>query len=248
MFTFESHPIYIGKILSSGWDLYKSSLLAICIWSFILALIYVIPPIFGFIGIYHIHIADSHQASYSWIGLLVFLILLMVSTYFQAMLLNNMYQRATLNKIDLKSSFQLVSKEIFPLYIAMLAYNIVVSIGIVLLLLPGIYAWVLLSMFFPILIFEGGSVLDSFKKSINMVWGSWWQTFFALLIPAFIAYFLRNLFHYSPLSDYWFFGLNIFTITLIVPYFYAVVLVQYNNLKVKMQLPQPPSHQSRVQS
>lgn len=57
-----------------------------------------------------------------------------------------------------------------------LAVVLVVIVGMVLLLVPGIYLSVALSMVWAIQVFENQGIGSSFSRNINLVRGKWWST------------------------------------------------------------------------
>lgn len=55
-------------------------------------------------------------------------------------------------------------------------YGLAMMGGFVLLIIPGIYLSVSLSMFTLCIILEGDGVIDSLRHSFRLIWGNWWRT------------------------------------------------------------------------
>lgn len=246
MFKFEPHPLTISGILKSGWELYKYVFHVVWIWSLIVSIIYIIPPLFGFIGFYHVD--DLQHIHFSWVGLLLFISLLFVWTFFITVLFHAIYLMAIDHKTNFKESLKVASNKLLSLYSAMLIYYFAVLVGVAFFLFPGVLIWVLFAMFLPLIVLENQSIYNAFDGSARLVWGNWWQTFIVLIIPALISYAVRNLAQLTTVENYWTLGLDVIIMTIIMPYFYTVLLVQYHNLKLKQQIPQATEQVPRPQS
>jgi hypothetical protein len=80
-----------------------------------------------------------------------------------------------------------VKKDMAMLVLTSIGTTIIVIIGTVFLLVPGIYLGVGLSFVFAIRIFEGGSFMDSVRRSLNLVAGKWWSTLGLMFVITIIA-------------------------------------------------------------
>lgn len=76
---------------------------------------------------------------------------------------------------------------LLPLLGLTIVVTILVVVGLVLLVIPGIYLYVLLSLATPALILERGRVGGAMSRSRLLVTGSWWRVFGVLLLAAVIA-------------------------------------------------------------
>ena len=68
--------------------------------------------------------------------------------------------------------------------------GIVVGIGTIFCLLPGIYLGVALCIIFCIMIFEEKGFYDSFSRSMTLIKTNWWGTFGVLIIAAIIVWII----------------------------------------------------------
>lgn len=61
-----------------------------------------------------------------------------------------------------------------------------VLVGLILLIVPGLYLGVVLSVALPALLFERIGPVDAYRRSFALVSGNWWRTFGVLLLAALI--------------------------------------------------------------
>lgn len=83
-----------------------------------------------------------------------------------------------------------IAKNFFNSMLAIFVIGLIVTIGLVLCLLPGIYLGVALSIVLCIMIFEEKSFIDAFGRSIKLINKSWWQTFAVIIVTSIIMYML----------------------------------------------------------
>ena len=119
------------------------------------------------------------------------------------------------------------------LFLALLVYFIIINIGFFSFLLPGLFVAVLFSMFFPFIVIDRLSIYASFERSMRIVWGHWWQTFLVLTIPYAVIFFVRRLTKLTTWLGEWIIAGDIILLSFLMPYFFCVLLIQFNNLKSK---------------
>jgi hypothetical protein len=78
--------------------------------------------------------------------------------------------------------YEELRKCFFPIIGASILTAIIVSIGLVFCIIPGIYLAISLSMFIPILVIENKGFGDAFSRSFKIVGKKWWWTFLILLV------------------------------------------------------------------
>jgi len=88
--------------------------------------------------------------------------------------------------------FQVVSN-FWAFLIAVIIVCLVVLIGTVFCVLPGIYFGVVLSILFCIMIFEERKFSDAFGRCFKLMKSNWWLAFGVLIIAAIIIYILAIL-------------------------------------------------------
>jgi hypothetical protein len=70
-----------------------------------------------------------------------------------------------------------------PALVALTLLNmLVVGVGVVLLVIPGLYLLVALWMALPLLILEGSGPIAAMQSSLRLVRGNWWRAFAMLLV------------------------------------------------------------------
>ncbi len=246
MYRLNPAPLTILGILKNAWELYKTSLKYVLPWTFIISLIHVIPYSFNFVGFYQRKTVNHIE--FSMLALLLFVVLLFFEAFFVSFVFYSMYSLATEQKANFFQSLRLASSRFIYLYLAMLIYHLSVNVGILLFLLPGVFLAIIFSMFSLYILIERESIYNSFEHSVKLVWGYWWQTFFVFLVPYLFAYLAIYVIKFVSLSTYgkWYLAGSIITLTFLLPYFYAELLVQYNNLKIIKSFPRPISKTSRI--
>jgi hypothetical protein len=69
-------------------------------------------------------------------------------------------------------------------FMGCIIYIIAITVGFILLLLPGIYLSVAMGFFLCAMVSNNCSLFDSFNYSMNLVKGRWWPTFGSLLVAS----------------------------------------------------------------
>ncbi len=82
-------------------------------------------------------------------------------------------------------------QSVFQNFLKVLIYSIplgiLVVIGVVACIIPGIYLSISLSLFFPILFFEKKSFGDAFNRSFSLSHQAWWWTFLLIIVCSIIT-------------------------------------------------------------
>lgn len=78
---------------------------------------------------------------------------------------------------------------------------ILIFLGLLLCVLPGIYLWVPLSLSLPLVVFSRKGIIDAITESFEMVRDNWWRTFVALFVMALLVYLIGLIFQ-IPLFIY----------------------------------------------
>ena len=89
--------------------------------------------------------------------------------------------------VDVSASYGYAFLRLGPLIGLALLVALVVGIGFILLVIPGIIVLVFLAASVPAFIIEGLGVTDSMSRSWKLVSGSWWHTLAVILVAAIIA-------------------------------------------------------------
>lgn len=92
--------------------------------------------------------------------------------------------------------------------LGMVLYFIFVVIGLVLIIFPGIWIAIALSMLFPVIVFERKNALDAIGRSHYLVKNYWWNTLGVLLLVTIVYYLISLIFLVPSLIAGIFLGLN----------------------------------------
>src|SRR5690606_23970310 len=71
---------------------------------------------------------------------------------------------------------------------------IIIFMGIVLCVLPGIYLWVPLSFSAALVVFSQKGIIDSITETFELIRDNWWMTFLSLFVMALLVYFIGLIF------------------------------------------------------
>jgi len=132
----------------------------------------------------------------------------------------------------------------FPtIIVAGILYSIAITIGTLLLVIPGIILTISLSFCGYFILLEEMGGYESLMASHRLVWGDWWRTNVVFFIPTFILviiFFIIGFFSgiFNPTAD----PSSTFDIgsdllgAIITPYFYAIGYLQYHDLKLRKKM------------
>lgn len=165
---------------------------------------------------------------------------LLVIVYFGGVILYRTQAIGNDQSVTLYASFIFVGKKYFQMAMGVLLVMLICVLGTLLFVLPGIFLFVSLVMLQPLILFDNNGCLTSLKNSYNLVKNNWWRTF-AVISPV----MLFNLLNYLSgafvqivaygLSWYITIIVGSIIISFIYPLFYACILVQFNDLKLRHQ-------------
>lgn len=98
-------------------------------------------------------------------------------------------------------------KDLLPLFFLSVIAMILIMVGFLAFIIPGIYLMVAMSLSIPILFFERLGIFESIGRSFKLIKGKWWSTFGLLfvanimmyavslifMVPFYIFYFIKML-------------------------------------------------------
>lgn len=103
------------------------------------------------------------------------------------------YQRDS-QTFDRKAIAEKAWGDIGTYLIANFAASLVIILGAMLCLIPGIYLWPPLSLVVAICVFENTSVSNAFSQAFKLIKDNWWETFLTLVVLYLIVAFMGAIF------------------------------------------------------
>lgn len=256
MSMFASQPQTIGKVLDDGFKFYTRTLLQILPLSFLAVVIPVVIIVLFVGGQTYLQIASGKLdpattditailASFGIGGVIA----MALAVLFYAAIFYKMGAAAQGQAMSIGGSLTLAAKAAIPLLIAAILYSLAVTLGFVLLIIPGIILMVSLILYMPAYTMDNAGIIGCLTKSHNLVWGNWWRTLLIFSIPAVILMVIYvgigtvygiliavtaekgNLMQYQILLEVAQYTVNVF----LTPLFPAFMIILYNDLKLRKE-------------
>jgi len=120
--------------------------------------------------------------------ILMLLLVFIFSALGYAMFLSVTYAYIKLYKEKGKDEFELpevwteANKYFFKILGANILFGLIIGIGFVLCIIPGVYLGVSLALIFTLIIFENKGIGDSFSRSFQLTKIQWWYTLLLLIV------------------------------------------------------------------
>ncbi|MGW4207547.1 hypothetical protein ACWEIJ_06125 [Lentzea sp. NPDC004789] len=122
-------------------------------------------------------------------GTALSLLLLLVGTVFLSGFITVVVGHAVLGRpVTFSQAWEEFKPRLLPLLGATVLSGLVITVGVILCILPGIYVGVLFSLIGPALVLERCGVGTAFTRSRVLVTGAWWRTFGILVLAAVISW------------------------------------------------------------
>ena len=172
-------PLSIGGVLDDGFQLTKAAYGQIFVIALIGSIVGNAPA-----ALLGVDAADPENA----LGLagLLFLFVVPLSILFFAWALCRTQGIAEGRPMDLSESLAVALKKFFPALVATILYALIIMLGFLALVVPGIILAMTL-LFAPYLVVtDGCGVIESIRRSHNLVWGNWWRTAALFLVVGFV--------------------------------------------------------------
>jgi hypothetical protein len=228
----------ISSVLSEAWSLYTRFLLRFFLTAFAVFLVLDL-----FSALADVAVEDSFLAGLVWsvlaavVGIVGFFLV-------QAALLE-LVRDVRDGRADrgLGETYSAVWPRVPALIAAGVIAAVAIGIGLLLLIVPGLYLLTIWSMLAPVIVLEGRSAGESFSRSHDIVRGNGWNVF-GLIVIVFIVVavasgLIRLVFAWLPdLLDAWIGALVAHSLT--IPFGAAALACAYFQLTKEPQAPEPP--------
>jgi hypothetical protein len=171
----------IGGVLSEAWELYRR---------FFARFVLVAAPVFLVLGLLEaIGNASSDEAAASVLWGLIGVVVGIIGTFWVQGALVEAVRDVRDGRADLTVGelYDRVRGRLPALIVAGLLAGLGVLVGLILLIIPGLYLLTRWSMIVPVIVLEGRSAGDSFGRSWEIVRGNAWRVFWLIVITLFVA-------------------------------------------------------------
>jgi hypothetical protein len=115
------------------------------------------------------------------------LIAVLISAVLQAAILRAAAQATIGDAVDVEASYRYGLKRLWSVILVSILVGLVVAVGFILLVIPGIIFLVFLSVSIPVLIVEGRRGTEAMGRSWNLVKGNFWHAFGVIVVAALIV-------------------------------------------------------------
>jgi len=242
MFTLPNQPQTIGETLDTGFKLYFKSFKQVFFISLIMNSMWMVTSLIYGPGTFQEGIPDENITGI--LGLVF--VLLLVYFIFQAAIIHRINNFATDNLGDMGDSFRLGVKIFLPMLFATLLNTLIIMVGFVLLIIPGV-ALAIYLMLFPIaMVTESRGPLDSLQRSMDLVKKNWWRSMLIVTVVMIVYSILYSVvvigFSISAainppedIADYAFFfdASGAIIGTILAPLAFSMLIALFSDLKVR---------------
>ena len=236
MFTFATTQSPIVKLWRDGFVLYKNAFFKI--WYVLLVLMLISGMLQYAVVLVPMDTLISSKYGFNWNAIFLGLVTtvgLMVQFYCIGLIFHRTYGVGADKDFKLSESMKLVRSRYLSICATGLAVFILVLIGAVALVIPGIFLAFALMFSVPAVICNHATAFKAIVASLKLVWGHWWRTFcvmlpatvvvYAIYVP--VALFFTN--EHSWITN----AISVVVFTFLSSLVYAFILVQFNDLKLR---------------
>ncbi len=180
----------------------------------VLAYVFYMQTVFGSLGVIDNNpfVFGSSEFGFSLIISLILIILAGIA-YYGLMYGTVMYSIQSYIKnngeIDKKEVIAGVKKDFWKLMGISVLTGLMIIVGTIVCIAPGIYLAVVLATTYGILIFEKRSVTESISYSFELIKGEWWISFATLLVVLILYYIIIMI---AQIPQYIYFFIKMFTV------------------------------------
>jgi hypothetical protein len=180
----------------------------------VLAYVFYMQTVFGSLGTLDTNPNFFTSSTFGVSMILAFVLIILAGiAYYGLMYGTVMYsiQSYMLNKgeIDKKEVAAGVKKDFWKLMGISVLTGLMIIIGTLVCIAPGIYLAVVLATTYGVLVFEKRNVTDSISYSFELIKGEWWITFATLLVILILYYFIMMI---VQIPQYIYFFIKMFTV------------------------------------
>lgn len=191
-----TEPSSIGRVLDSGFRLFVASLKPVLLLLVVTAVINIIMQYAMFKTMLPLQqFATEEEIAQHMVAMMpqilgTSVIMWLVSIILYNAILSRVGAVAYGGNGDLYDALMTGIRKAIPVFVAAVLYMLAISVGFVLLVIPGLILMVTLLFFQVLIVVDDEGIIASLKRSHKLVWGNYWRTTAVILVPFFIVYAL----------------------------------------------------------
>jgi hypothetical protein len=169
----------VGTVLSQALSVFLANLVPFCV----LALIVMLPWL-----LYSLAATGDPTAGFSASGLLAIVIQMILGQLMAASIAYGSFQYLRGQPVTMGDALSRGLSLILPVIGVAILCGLIIGIGMILLVVPGVIAAVMLWVAIPVAVVERPGVVDSLKRSADLTKGNRWNVFGVVLIIGIIGW------------------------------------------------------------
>jgi hypothetical protein len=174
-----TQPQGVGGVLDTAFQLYKSTLAVVWPIALLVAVLGLAPFVYLiFVGIpaFDPTATAAPDASIFTNMMIAVLISLIPSTWGMAAMFLKQEAFGSGGDVSTGTAFQMALQRLPALIVSVILYMLAITVGFVLLIVPGLILTLSLMMYMSLVLFERKGPVDALVGSHKLVWGNWWRT------------------------------------------------------------------------
>ena len=185
MFEFAKKDLSTWSILCDAFQLYAQSFAKtwrVFLCYFIVSVYYVSGYLSGVFPLKNFEKIKQEPMliSFYFVGIII---VAFIALYFKGVAFHRMHEVVTKFDAKLSDSFAFVRHKYWRMWGNQFLVGTMVLAILFPLILPGVFLGVLLVLCVPLILFNDKSATEAIKDSCGLVWGNWWHTLAAIVLP-----------------------------------------------------------------
>lgn len=196
MYQLATAPRGIGQVLDSVFKLARLAWMRMLPYALLTVVLSLLPSIYILTTGVLDDPAKMLQVFFSPTYWILVLVMLPVSWCIYGAAIARMESIAQGADIGFGASVRVALPKILSLFVASICFFLVIAIGLVLLIVPGVILIGSLFLFLPAIVLDGKGPVESLNYSHKLVWGNWWRVATIGTIAVIISYVLYLVFSF----------------------------------------------------
>lgn len=174
-----TQPQGIGGVLDTAFQLYKSTLGVVWPIALLVAVLGLAPFVYlMFVGVpmFDPTATTVPDPSVFTNMMIAILITVIPSTWGMSAMFLKQEAIGAGGELATGTAFQTALQRLPAMIIAVILYMVAISVGLVLLIVPGVILVLSLMLYMSLVLFERKGPIDALVGSHRLVWGNWWRT------------------------------------------------------------------------